>query len=422
MANKLNAFEKEVKKAVDSYSVSYDSVTAWSQMETKMGTRTTGYKWWYGAITMLAILPLGVWYFSNNSSAEGQLNLNTPSKESVALVLSQTSENEEVVQSDEEVKEAKKETFTEGIKPSPVETNRAPEPSKSLAVVERDGVTENLEIPQRKKVELEEGSRLNEKEESELPELKIHLSKSKLCPNESAIGTYNHKQFAGKTIVWHLPNGRMQRGDSVLITSNTAGQYDVYAYVEHHEHIQSNTLGLEIFTTPNAQFTFNEEILDGVPVMSFSPSSSDHKLYKWRFGDGYQANGESVGHVFTQAKDYSVQLTVVGQNGCIWTSYQRVAPEKDFNLLAPTSFSPNADGLNDMWMPKALESDYFTYTLQIFDRAGSLIFETETSDQQWDGRVKGEYAQSGDAFVWKCKTKDPEGVVQHFKGSIVVMY
>ncbi|NOX85615.1 MAG: T9SS type B sorting domain-containing protein [Chlorobi bacterium] len=71
----------------------------------------------------------------------------------------------------------------------------------------------------------------------------------------------------------------------------------------------------------------------------------------------------------------------------------------EYDIYAPNAFSPNADGLNDefnMVSPAPLAY----YKLQIFDRWGKQLFETEDQNRGWDGGVNGKQCPVG-IYVWK---------------------
>ena len=71
-------------------------------------------------------------------------------------------------------------------------------------------------------------------------------------------------------------------------------------------------------------------------------------------------------------------------------------------LLLPKAFSPNGDNLNDTYGISNTfiieELEYF----RIFDRWGSLIFETDTVDAGWDGSYRG-IPMNPATFVYKAK-------------------
>ena len=53
----------------------------------------------------------------------------------------------------------------------------------------------------------------------------------------------------------------------------------------------------------------------------------------------------------------------------------------------PNAFTPNGDGLNDVFRPGG--KDIIRYNMQIFNRWGALIFESGDFNVGWDGYVKG---------------------------------
>jgi len=80
-------------------------------------------------------------------------------------------------------------------------------------------------------------------------------------------------------------------------------------------------------------------------------------------------------------------LEVVDANGCKATgSYVVVAYCPP--LLPPNAFSPNGDGLNDVWKVEGLEEHPET-VVKIYNRFGGLVYEQRGSKQVWDGRLDG---------------------------------
>ncbi len=63
----------------------------------------------------------------------------------------------------------------------------------------------------------------------------------------------------------------------------------------------------------------------------------------------------------------------------------------------PNAFSPNGDGLNDLWVvPELLE--YENVDIKVFDRSGKLMFHTDNPEQGWDGRNPNGKVISGAYF------------------------
>lgn len=66
-------------------------------------------------------------------------------------------------------------------------------------------------------------------------------------------------------------------------------------------------------------------------------------------------------------------------------------------MYFPNAFTPNKDGLNEIFSGEGDEVEYFH--MEIFNRWGELIFETDDYANTWDGTYKGNPVQS-DLYVW----------------------
>ena len=68
-------------------------------------------------------------------------------------------------------------------------------------------------------------------------------------------------------------------------------------------------------------------------------------------------------------------------------------------LLVPTGFSPNGDGVNDRF--RVLNKNLSKVDLQVFNRWGEKVFETTDLFDGWDGTYKGMQQELG-VYVWQC--------------------
>ncbi len=58
-------------------------------------------------------------------------------------------------------------------------------------------------------------------------------------------------------------------------------------------------------------------------------------------------------------------------------------------LLLPNAFTPNGDGINDLYLPQ-VRCQLQYYRLRIYNRYGQMIFETTNPADGWDGQFKGQ--------------------------------
>ncbi len=87
-------------------------------------------------------------------------------------------------------------------------------------------------------------------------------------------------------------------------------------------------------------------------------------------------------------------------------------------LFAPNAFSPNGDGLNDFFELKGI---YLAeYNIRIFDRWGSLIFESNSLSDAWDGSWRGKPCQEG-VYVWVATGRGYDGTVIEKRGTATLI-
>jgi gliding motility-associated-like protein len=89
-------------------------------------------------------------------------------------------------------------------------------------------------------------------------------------------------------------------------------------------------------------------------------------------------------------------------------------------VLLPNAFSPNGDGLNDVFgIIKHLNIEKLNY-LKVYDRWGAELYTTTDINGKWDGKIKGDYTSDA-VFIWtiNAMTYDKETFIQSGNVSIV---
>ncbi len=86
-----------------------------------------------------------------------------------------------------------------------------------------------------------------------------------------------------------------------------------------------------------------------------------------------------------------------------------------FHIYFPNVFSPNNDGINDVFKVYAEEGTIEQGNLTIFDRWGSEVF----SGIEWDGQSEDTFVGPG-VFVYLAKLKMNDGIERQFSGSVTV--
>jgi len=150
----------------------------------------------------------------------------------------------------------------------------------------------------------------------------------------------------------------------------------------------------EIFveTSESPQFTLgNDTSICGNESLLIAPNINQQVSYLWN-------DGSSSSSLFV-SQPGTISLTV--SNGNCEASDTLIVYACDcLNIFVPTAFSPNKDGLNDVF--KSSECYMERYHMQIFNRWGTMVFETNDYDIGWDGTANGSELPGG-VYVYRIQ-------------------
>ena len=90
-----------------------------------------------------------------------------------------------------------------------------------------------------------------------------------------------------------------------------------------------------------------------------------------------------------------------------------------FDPIFPTVITPNFDGKNDLFIIEFLEIVYPDCHVIIYNRWGSIVFESFGYNQPWDGTFNNEPVPMG-AYFYKIILNDGAGTI--YTGDINVIH
>ena len=134
----------------------------------------------------------------------------------------------------------------------------------------------------------------------------------------------------------------------------------------------------------------------------------------------YQWNTSSTNSFIDITHSGTYRLRVTDRFDCAGSDSLKVFFYTDCIIIGiPSAFTPNRDGLNETFKP-FIPAPVTNYRLQIFNRAGQLLFETQDYKKGWDGTYKSN-PQDPSAYVYYITLKDYRGTVENRKGSFVLI-
>jgi gliding motility-associated-like protein len=208
------------------------------------------------------------------------------------------------------------------------------------------------------------------------------------------------------------------------------GAYNVSLHVTSPAGCEGDTTLYQIVRvdpSPTAGFTFSPWPTDIFhPQVQFLDNSSPDVInWSWTFPQGSPATSAdsavSVTFPGDEGGTYPTELIVTNQYGCTDTLVMPVPVNGVFSVFVPNAFTPNADGVNELFVPVIKDADARGYDFRVFDRWGEEVFHTTEIGAGWDGTVNGE-APKTDVYSWKLRVRSAiNAETRMYFGKVVVL-
>jgi gliding motility-associated-like protein len=217
----------------------------------------------------------------------------------------------------------------------------------------------------------------------ELPQFEVLPEPAAICSDSSillhATGPY--------TFNWS-PSGSLSSNSGNMVLASPAGTtaYHIEALSNFGCITKKNKI-LDVYPTPTTRFSDSSYVCPGEPI-TLDAGNHEYATIHWSNGSGNQTiTIEEPGIFWVNIENPGCHISdTIFVNSCslIWV---------------PNAFTPNHDGNNDVFLAKASTS-LIQYRLQVFNRWGILLFESENISIGWDGKnLKGDDCPS-DVYVY----------------------
>lgn len=253
----------------------------------------------------------------------------------------------------------------------------------------------------------------------EIPVVTASSNKTGGCsPVEVVFTTPNTNSGEG---IWTIGDGSEPvKGSSLEHIFTTPGTYTVQFDYTDAIGCRANSYILNpvtVYDAPKVDFTVPEEIFISDPKIQFTNLTSplNNNTYQWKITNPTELSSSAEVHPkieFSKIGKYSVTLKATSVYGCTNELTKSLEVKNDFNIFIPNSFSPNMDGLNDVFIPvfTAFGLDSKNYEMEIFDRWGHSLFHTKDITKGWDGKnANKEESLKEEVYIYRIKYKDLEG-------------
>jgi gliding motility-associated-like protein len=154
----------------------------------------------------------------------------------------------------------------------------------------------------------------------------------------------------------------------------------------------TSQIRVEVIDSPVANAGNDKKIFEGQSIKLDGSAIGDISTYTWTPPD-YLDDPHSPTPIASPLHDITYTLTVTSSNNC-GIDESSVFIRVYNKLVIPTTFTPNNDGVNDIWNIEALET-YPLGTITVFTRNGKQVFQSKGYGKPWDGKLNGALLPTG---------------------------
>jgi gliding motility-associated-like protein len=256
----------------------------------------------------------------------------------------------------------------------------------------------------------------------QLPQINASVDQT-ICEKDSVLLSANSP--SGSTFEWRNKAGQVVSSSASFWAIPPAT--DEYTVKTSDGTCTSLGESVNVKVEPIPSSAFKTDVAEGkypLGVKFTNQSTGDIVSYLWDFGDSIGVSTErDPSYTYNKPGTYKVKLKAFTSKGC-WQEYEfdgiRVYDYSDIHI--PTAFSPNEDGLNDVFQVTTGEMKWMR--MIILNKWGQIIYQGSWSRGQlpltWDGKYNNAPVQDG-VYVYTIEAKGFDDKYRYLKGEITLL-
>jgi gliding motility-associated-like protein len=188
-----------------------------------------------------------------------------------------------------------------------------------------------------------------------------------------------------------------------------------YACVTNNN-VVSNLINITVNPIPTVSLSEDVTIQEGEST-NLTATTNAGLTYLWTPSDALSCSDcltPTASPIETTV--YTFNVTDPATN-CSSNDSLKVTVIRNYDIWVPTAFSPNSDGNNDFFFVRG--NNVKEFTIKLFDRWGTIVFETSNLAEGWNGEYQNRLINTG-TLVYVLTYTLNDGTSESQKGNITV--
>jgi len=215
-------------------------------------------------------------------------------------------------------------------------------------------------------------------------------------------------------ILWDFGDGNTSTEISPTHIYEEPGIYSVSLSIESPLGCQIDADYANLITilpSPTAGFSLTPDELSSTnPTVQVNNAASNTINWLYNFSNQGTASIANPSFTFRDTGQQQIVQIVTASSGCTDTLIQFIDVVPFVQWYMPNAFTPNRDGINDVFIGNGALGGSTNFTFTIWNRWGELIFETDDFREGWNGRKNnaGQDSPAG-VYVYLLSYRTPRG-------------
>ena len=168
----------------------------------------------------------------------------------------------------------------------------------------------------------------------------------------------------------------------------------------------------------NFSLDYTNPYIDWPISLNDSSTATDITSWFWELGNGAINQGQNTEVTYVAPGVYPITLKISNEVGCEAIKIDTLIVEKGYKLTMPSAFTPNEDGLNDVFT--ASHENIIRTNLQVYNKYGALVFESNVLNAEWNGELK-EVPLPQDSYLYVIEYVAESGISRTQRGRFTLL-